>query len=165
MLEPLQFVYAMVVMLAEGQFDVMISAPNRQVDPSFYYPYRSDLPPIWSDNSNAIQGFKDHSTTRVVLDEGLSLELSNFGRLLKLRPGVGDEHQLVHQLANNLWFRQTDYVMDEKGNLVRRNALSTEKDLKALTLRTKPHTNPWLYLSPRLCALWQDAFDNAPAVV
>ena len=28
--EPLQFVYAMVVLLAEGQFDV----PNRQVDPS-----------------------------------------------------------------------------------------------------------------------------------
>ena len=27
--EPLQFVYAMVVMLAEGQFDVMIPAPNR----------------------------------------------------------------------------------------------------------------------------------------
>ena len=37
--EPLQFVYIMVVMLAEGRFDVMIPAPNRQVDPSFYYPY------------------------------------------------------------------------------------------------------------------------------
>ena len=142
--EPLQFVYAMVVMLAEGRFDVMIPAPNRQVDPSFYYPYRSELPAIWSDISNAIQGFKDHSTTRVVLDEGLRLELYNFGRLLKLRPGVVDEHQLVQQLAINLWFRQTDYVRNQRGDLVRRNALSTEEDVKAMALRTKPHTNLWI---------------------
>ena len=37
--EPLQFVYAMVVLLAEGRFDMMLPAPNRQVDPMFYYPY------------------------------------------------------------------------------------------------------------------------------
>ena len=36
-----------------------------------------------------------------------------------------------------------------------------EEDLSAMALRTKPHTNPWLYLSPRLCALGQDAFDDA----
>ena len=163
--EPLQFVYAMVVLLAEGRFDAMIPAPNRQVDPSCYYPYQSELPTIWSDISNAVQGFKDHSTTRVVLDEGLGLELSNFGRLFKRRPGVGDEHQLLQRLANNLWFRQTDYVRDERGNFARRNALSAEEDLKAMALRTKPHANPWLYLTPRLCVLGQDAFDNAPSVV
>ena len=60
---------------------------------------------------------------------------------------------------------RTDYVRDEGGNLVRRNTLSTEEDLKAMALRTKPHTNLWLYLSPRLCALGQDAFDHAPVVV
>ena len=69
--EPLQFLYAMVIMLAEGQFDVMIPAPNRQVDPSFYYPYRSEFLAMWSGIYIAIQGFKDHSATRVVLDEGL----------------------------------------------------------------------------------------------
>ena len=63
---------------------------------------------------------------------------------------MGDEHQLVQQLASNLWFRQTDNMRDEGGNLVRRNAQSTEEDLKAMALRTKPHTNLWLYLSPRL---------------
>ena len=76
-----------------------------------------------------------------MLDEGLGLELSNFGRLLKLRTEVGDKHQLVQQLANNLWFRQTDYVRDVRGKLVRRTVLSTEEDLKALALRIKPHTN------------------------
>ena len=155
----------MVVMLAEGRLDMMIPVPKRQVDPSFYYSYRSELPAILSDISVAIQRFKDQSTTRVVLDEGLGLELFNFGRFLKLRPGVGDEHQLVQHMANNLWFRRTDYVRDERGSLFRWNGLSTEEDLKAMALRTKPHTNLWLYLFPRLCALGQDAFDHAPAVV
>ena len=82
-----------------------------------------------------------------------------------MKPGVGDEHLLVQRLANNLWFRQTDYVREERGNLMRRNALSTKEDLKAMALRTKPHSNPWWYLSPRLCALGQDAFDGSPAVV
>ena len=102
--------------------------------------------------------------TRVVLDDGLGLELSNFGRLLKMRPGVGDEHRLVQRLASNLCFRQTDYVRDKKGNLVRRNALSAEENLKAMALRIKPHTNPWFYLSPRLCPLGQAAFGSAQAV-
>ena len=48
---------------------------------------------------------------------------------------------------------------------MRRNATSTEEDHRAVTLRTKPHTKPWLYLSPRLCTLGQNAFDDAPAVV
>ena len=30
---------------------------------------------------------------------------------------------------------------------------------------TKPHTNPWLCLSTRLCALGEDALDGAPAIV
>ena len=99
----------------------------------------------------------------IVLDEGLGVEFSNFGRLLKMRPRVGDEHQIVQRLANNLWFRQTDYVRNETGDVVRRNALSTEDDLKAMALRL--YLSPWLYLSPRLCALGQDAFGYAPAVV
>ena len=97
--EPLLFVYAMVVLLAEGQFDVKISAPR---DHSIYYPLRSEFAAIWSDISDAIQGFNDPRTTRVVLDEGLGLEPSKFGRLLKMGLGVGDEHRLVQRLANNL---------------------------------------------------------------
>ena len=62
-------------------------------------PSRSELPAIWADISIAIQGFKDCSTTRLVLDEVLGLKLSNFARLLKLRPGVDDDHLLVQQVA------------------------------------------------------------------
>ena len=72
-----------------------------------------------------------------MLDEGLGLELSNFGRLMKMRPGVGDEHQLEQRLGNTSCFRQLDYARKERGNLVRRNALSTEEDLKALIKRER----------------------------
>ena len=98
--EHLQFVYTMFTTIAE--FSVILPAPNRTVDPNNYYPYRSELPTIWADISNAIQGFKDCSTTRLVLDEVLGLELSNCARLLKLRPGVDDDHLLVQQVANDL---------------------------------------------------------------
>ena len=35
----------------------------------------------------------------------------------------------------------------------------------ALALRTKPHTNAWLCLSPRVCTLGEDAFEHAPAEI
>ena len=163
--EPLQFVYTMVTTIAEGRFNVIIPAPNRVVDPDNYYPSRSELPAVWADISNAIQGLRDCSTTRLVLDEVLGLELSNFARLLKLRPGVDDDHLLVQQVADDLWFRQMDHAENEQGRIVRKNMTSAEEDLMAMALRTKPHNNVWLYLSPRLCTLGEDAFEHAPAVI
>ena len=135
------------------------------VDPNNYYPPHSELPTIWADISKAIQGFKDCSTTRLVLDEVLGLELFKFARLLKLRPGVDDDHLLVQQVANDLWFRQMDYVGKEQGRAVRKKMTSAEEDLMALALRTKPHSNSWLYLSPRLCTLGEDKFEHAQAAI
>ena len=163
--ELLQFVYAMVTTIAEGRFNVIIPAPNRVVDPDNYYPSRSELPAVWADISNVIQGLKYCSTTRLVLDEVLGLELSNFARLLKLRPGVADDHLLVQQVADDLWCRQMDHAEDEQGRRVRKNMTSAEEDLMAMALRTKPHNNLWLYLSPRLCFMGEDAFEHAPAVI
>ena len=87
---------------------MMIPAPNRHVDSNLYYPFRSELPAIWSDISSAIQNFKYFSTTSVALDEWLGLEFSSFGHLLKMGPGVSGEHELVQRPANNLCFRKTD---------------------------------------------------------
>ena len=100
-----------------------------------------------------------------MLDEVLGLELSNFARLLKLRPGVDDDHLLVQQVADDLWFRQMDHAENEQGRMIRKNMTSAEEDLMAMALRTKPHNNVWLYLSPRLCTLGEDAFEHAPAVI
>ena len=86
---------------------MVIPLSNRSMDPNTYYPLRSELPAVWLVISNAIQGFKDfkeHSTTDV-----LGLELYNFAMLLKLRPRVNDDHVLVQQMADDLWFRQKNY--------------------------------------------------------
>ena len=163
--EALQCVHTMVTTSAEGRINVIIPAPNRMVDPNNYYPPRSELPAIWADISNAIQGSKDCITTRLILDEVLGLDLSNFARLLKLRPRVDDDHLFVHQVANDLWFRKMDYADNEQGRTVRKNMTTAEEDLMALALRTEPHTNSWLYLSPKLCTLGEDAFEHAPTVI
>ena len=75
-----------------------------------------------------------------MLDELLGLELSNFARLLKLRPGVDDDHLLVQQVADDLWFRQIDHAENDQGRTVRKNMTSAEEDLMAMALRTKPQT-------------------------
>ena len=58
-----------------------------------------------------------------------------------------------------------DYAENEQGRTVRKNMTSAEEDLMALALRTKPPTNSWLYLSPRLYILGEDAFKHAPVVI
>ena len=88
----LKFVYAMVALLSEGKYDVMISAPNREVEAKNLRPLRAELPAVWSDISNAMRGFTDHSLNMLVLDGVLGLELSNFSRQLKLKPGINDEN-------------------------------------------------------------------------
>ena len=120
MTEPLQFVYTMVTTLAEGRFNVILPAPNRMVDPNNYYSPRLGLPAIWADISIVIQGIKDCSTIRLVLDEVLGLELSNFVSLMKLRPGVDEDYLLVQQVANDLWFRQMDHAENQQGRRVRK---------------------------------------------
>ena len=58
LLEPLQFKYTVVNTTAKGRFVVINPAPNRSVDHINYYPLRSELPAVWADIFNAIQGFK-----------------------------------------------------------------------------------------------------------
>ena len=79
----LKFVYAIVALLSEGRYDVIISAQNREIEMENLRSLRAELPAVWSDISNAMRGFKDHSLQMLVLDEVLGLELSNFSRQLK----------------------------------------------------------------------------------
>ena len=65
-------------LLSEGKYDLIISAPNRGLEMENLRPLRAELPSVWSDISNAMRGFKDHSLHMLVLDEVLGLELSNF---------------------------------------------------------------------------------------
>ena len=137
----LKFVYAMVALLSEGKYDVIISAPNRMIEMENLRPLKAELPAVWSDISNAMRGFKDHALHMLVLDEVLGLELSNFSRQLKLKPGIDDDHRVITAMSNDLWFRAMEVASEDTK---RKNSLETRAHLEAMVLRTKPEANQWL---------------------
>ena len=112
----LKFVYAIVTLLSERKYDVIISAPNRMIEMENLRPLKAELPAVWSDISNAMRGFKYHALNMLVLDEVLGLELSNFSRQLKLKPGIDDDHRVIAAMSNDLWFR----AMEVTGENTRR---------------------------------------------
>ena len=98
----------------------------------------------------------------LVLDEVLGLELSNFSRQLKMKPGIDDDHRVILAMSNNLWFRGMDITEDGE----RRNgSKDTRAHLEAMVLRTKPEANQWLHLTPRVAALGADAFEQSPVMI
>ena len=158
----LKFVYAIVALLSEGKYDVIISAPNREIEMENLRPLRAELPVVWSDISNAMRGFKDHSLHMLALDEVLGLELSNFSRQLKLKPGLDDDYRVIVAMSNDLWFRGMD--IKEEGER-RKIFKDTRAHLEAMVLRTKPEANQWLHLTPRVAALGADAFEQGPVMI
>ena len=64
----LNFLYAMATLLSERKYDVIISAPNREVEARNLRQLSAELPAVWSDISNAMRGSKDHSLHKLVLD-------------------------------------------------------------------------------------------------
>ena len=158
----LKFVYAIVTLLSEGKYDVIISALNRMIEMENLRPLRAELPAVWSDISNAMRAFKDHALHMLVLDEVLGLELSNFSRQLKLKPRIDDDHRVVIAMSNDSWFRAMEVTGE---NTRRKNSQETRAQLEAMVLRTKPKANKWLHLSPRVAALGADAFEYGPVMI
>ena len=109
-----------------------------------------------------MRGFKDHSLHMLVLDEVLGLELSNFSRQLKLKPGIDDDHRVIVAMSNDLSFRGMD--VKEEGER-RNNSKDTRAHLEAMVLGTKPEANQWLHLTPRVAALGADAFEQGPVMI
>ena len=156
----LKFVYAMVVLLSEGKYEVIISAPNRGIEMENLRPLRAELPAVWSDISNAMRGFKDHYLHMLVLDEVVGL--SNFSRKLSLKSGIDDDHRVIAAKSNNFWFRGME-IREEGGR--RKNSKETRAHLKAMVLRTKLEANHWLHLTPRVAALGAEAFERGPVMI
>ena len=155
-----KFVYAKIALLSDWKCDVIIPAPNREVEARNLIPLRSELPAVWSDISNAMRGFKGHSLRMLVLDEVLGLELSNFSRQPKLKPGIDDDHQVIVGMSNDLWFRGVEFDGDERSK--RQKAKQTKAHVESMVLRKKLDTNQLLYLTPRMAALDMDAFERGP---
>ena len=64
----LKFVYAIVNLLSERKYDVIISASNCMIEMENLRPLKAELPAVWSDISNAMRGFKDHALHMLVMD-------------------------------------------------------------------------------------------------
>ena len=158
----LKFVYAIVTLLSEGKYDVIISAPNCMIEMENLRPLKAELPAVWSDISNAMRGFKDHALHMLVLDKVLGLELSNFSRQLKMKPGIDNDHRVIAAMSNDLWIRAMEVTGE---NTRRKNSLETRAHLEAMVLRTKPEANQWLHLNPRVAALGADAFEQGPVMI
>ena len=137
---------------------MIISAPNREIKVESLRPLRSELPAI----SNAMRGFKDHSLHMLMFDEVLGLELSNFSRQLKLKPGINDDHRVILAMSNDLWFRGMEIKEEEER---RKNSEETKAHLEGIILRTKPEAKKWLHLTPRIAALGTDAFERGQAMI
>ena len=144
--DALEFVNAMVSLLSE-------SDPNRGIEVENLRPLRAEWPAVWSDISNTMRGFKDHSLHMIVLDEVLGLEPSNFSRQLKLRPGIDNDHRVIVSMSNEVWFRGMEIKEEEEK---RKNSKETRAHLEAMVLSTKPEANKWLHLTPRIAALGTD---------
>ena len=140
----------------------IISAPNRMIEMENLRPLKAELPAVWSDISNAMGGLKDHALHMLVLDEVLGLELSNFSRQLKLKPGIDDDHRVIAAMSNDLRFRAMEVAGEDTR---RKNSLETRAHLEAMVLRTKPEANQWLHLNPRVAALGADAFEQGPVMI
>ena len=158
----LKFVNAMVALLSEGKYDVIISAPNCRIEMENLRLFRAELPAVWSDISNAMRGFKDHSLHMLVLDEVLGLELSNFSRQFKLKPGIDDDHRVIVAMSNDLYLRGME--VKEEGER-RKNSKETRAHLEVMVLRTKPEANKGLHFTPRIAALGADAFERGPVMI
>ena len=158
----LKFKYAIVVLLSEGKYDVIISATSRGIEMENLRPLRAELPAVWSNISNAMRGFKNHSLYILVLDEVLGLELSNFSRQLKLKPGIDDDHRVIVAMSKDLWFRGME--VKEEGERMK-NSKETIAPWEAMVLRTKPEAKQWLHLTPRVAALGADAFERGPVII
>ena len=105
----LQFVYAVLILIAEGnEWRILMAAPNRELEPSNLRLRKSELAAAWADISHALRGFYGLADILIVLDEVLLLEISNFARQLKFSPVIGDDHPAISQLTASLWFRSMD---------------------------------------------------------
>ena len=120
----------MVALLSEGKYDIIISAPNCGIEMENQKPLKAKLPAAnMPEGEIAMRQFKNYSPHMLVLDEVLGLELSNFSRKLKLKPGTDDDHRIIVAMSNDLRFRGME--VKEEGER-RKNSKETRAHLEAI---------------------------------
>ena len=165
----LQFVYAVLILIAEGNgWRILMAAPNRVLEPTNLRLRKSELAAAWADVSHALRGFYELADILIVLDEVLLLEISNFARQLKLSPVIGDDHPIITHLTASLWFRSMELTITSSTSKSRgpsnerKNVAATEKQLESMMYRLTQERGRWPFLTPRLENATEKTRDNAP---
>ena len=168
----LQFVYAVLILIAEGnEWRILMAAPNRELEPSNLRLRKSELAAAWADISHALRGFYGLADILIVLDEVLLLEISNFARQLKFSPVIGDDHPAINQLTASLWFRSMEVkITGSTGKSrgpsnERKNVADTEKQLESMKYRLTQENGWWPFLTPRLENATNKTREEAPPLV
>ena len=168
----LQFVYAVLILLAEGnEWRILMAAPNRELEPSNLRLRKSELAAAWADISHALRGFYGLADILIVLDEVLLLEILNFARQLKFSPVIGDDHPAINQLTASLWFRSMEVTITGStgksggSSNERRNVAETEKQLESMAYRLTQENGWWPFLTPRLENATNKTREDAPPLV
>ena len=169
----LQFVYAVLILIAEGNaWRILVAAPNRELEPTNLRLRKSELAAAWADVSHALRGCYELADILIALDEVLLLEISNFARQLKFSPAVGDDdHPIINQLTASLWFRSMDLTITSSTSKSRgpsnerKNVAATEKQLESMVYRLTQEKGRWPFLTPRLEKATEKTKENAPPLV
>ena len=168
----LQFVYAILILIAEGNaWRILMAAPNRELEPTNLRLRTSELAAVWADVSHALRGLYESADILIVLDEVLLLEISNFARQLNFSPTIGDDHPIISHLTASLWFRGMDVTITSstsksKGpSNERKNVAPTEKQLESMVYRLTQERGRWPFLTPRLENATDKTRESAPPLV
>ena len=168
----LQFVYAVLILIAEGNtWGILMAAPNRELEPTNLRLCKSELAAAWADVSHALRGFYELANILIVLEEVLLLEISNFARQLKFSPAIRDDHPIINHLTASLWFRSMDLTITSSTSKSRgpsnerKNVAATEKQLESMVYRLTQERGRWPFLTPRLENATEKTKENAPPLV
>ena len=168
----LQFVYAILILIAEGNaWRILMAAPNQELEPTNLRLRKSELAAAWADVSHALRGFYELADILIVLDEVLLLEISNLARQLKFSPLIGDYHPIISHLTASLWFRGMDLTITSSTSKSRgpskerKSVAATEKQLVSMVYRLTQEKGRWPFLSPRLENATDKTRESAPPLV
>ena len=168
----LQFVYTLLVLIAEGNaWRILMAAPNRELEPTNLRLQKSELAAAWADVSHALGGFYELADILIVLDEVPLLEISNLARQLKFSPEIGDDHPIIGHLTASLWFRGMDLAITSSTSKSRgpsnerKNVAAAEKQLEAMVYRLTQERGRWSFLTPRLENATDKTRESAPPLV
>ena len=168
----LQFVYAMLILIAEGNaWRILMAAPNRELKTINLRLLKSKLAEAWADAAHALRGFYDLADILIVLDEVLCLEVSNLAQQIKFSPEIRDDHPVISHLIASLWFWSMDLTITSSNSKARgpsneKNFVAAaEEQLESMGYRLRQERGRWPFLTPRFENATDKMRESAPPLI